>query len=344
MKLTHSETAHICRGLALLLHAGISLNDGIFLLAQEETGPRKRLLEAIGAAMDSGFPLSQAMEQTGNFPSHVPGMAAIGEATGRMEEALSSLADYYEERERTARQIRNALAYPCMILLLMLGVVGVLLVKVLPVFDQVYASLGSRLTGIAGGLLRLGQGLEAALPVFLALLVLSAVLVLLYARWTPFREAVSRRFQTWFGDRGISRKFNNARFARALAMGLGSGLSLEEALSLAESLLEDIPHAARRCKDCTGEIASGEGLDRAMAKTGLLPPAQTRMLSVGLRSGSTDRIMEDIALRLMEDAEESLENTISKVEPAMVMACSLLVGAILLAVMLPLMGILSTIG
>lgn len=345
MKLDHSQTAHFCRGLALLLHGGISLADGVFLLAQEEeSSPIRELLNTLGAGMDEGRQLSEAMEESDAFPAHAAGMVRIGEETGRMEEALHGLADFYEERCRTSRQIKQALAYPSMILLLMLAVIAVLLIKVLPVFDAVYASLGSRLTGISAALLELGQMLEAALPVLLALLMLLVVAVLLFSLCLPFRDRVTAWYSCRFGDRGVSRKFNNARFARALAMGLGSGLSVEEAMALSAKLLEDIPGAAARCGQCAAALESGADLASAMDAAGLLSPSQSRMLTVGLRGGNADRVMEDMGERMMEEANEALDTLVSRVEPAMVLMASALVGLILLSVMLPLMDIMSTIG
>lgn len=344
MKLQPQETAQLCRGLSLLLHGGISLADGVYLLAEEASGPMQALLQALGNQMDQGKQLSEAMEDSGAFSEDVSGMVRVGEETGRVEEALKALADYYDERSRTARQIRNAVAYPGMILLLMLAVISVLLIKVLPVFDQVYASLGSRLTGVAAGLLHLGGMLEKALPAILVLLAVLAGLAVLYARAASFREKLNGWYLARFGDRGIARKFHNARFARAMAMAFGSGLPLEDALALAKRLLSGVPGAAARCETCMALLKDGESLAEAMGKTGLLPPAQSRMLSLGLRGGNGDRVMEDIADRMMEEARNALEDAVSRVEPAMVLVSSLLVGLILLAVMLPLMNIMSTIG
>lgn len=342
--LTNQETAGLCRGLALLLHAGISLADGVYLLAREEQGTYQTLLKELGQRLDEGALLSDAMEESRAFPGYVTGMIRIGERTGRMEEALASLAAYFEERQRTNRLLRSAIAYPSMILLLMLAVVGVLLIKVLPVFDQVYASLGSRLTGVAGGLLHFGQLLEGALPLLLACLVLLVAAVLVFSRVPALRDSLTLRLQTRFGDRGISKKFNNARFARAMAMGLGSGLPLEDALELARMILSDVPGAAKRCGICAKHLSDGDSLADAMDAAQLLPAAQSRLLAIGLQGGNADQVMEHIAEQLAEDAAQGLDSAISRVEPAMVMVSSLLVGLILLAVMLPLMNILSSLG
>ena len=344
MKLNHSEIAGFCQRLALLLHAGIGTADGVFLLAEEETAETKALLLSLGAHMDEGAPLSEAMIRSGAFPGIVAGMVHVGEQAGRIEEILLSLANFYEQRSRSSRQIRQALTYPAVLLALMLVVIGVLLIKVLPVFDEVYASLGSGLTGVAAGLLHAGQLLEAALPVLFVLLVAAVTAVLVYTCCAPVREKVDAWYTARFGDRGVARKFNNANFARALALGLGSALPLEDAVELSGKLLGDIPEAAARCRRCSEGLRSGVSLQAVMQETGFLPPAESRMLAVGLRQGGSDLVMADIANRLMEDAQESLERTVARAEPAMVLAASVLVGLILLSVMLPLMNIMAAIG
>lgn len=344
MKLSYDEIAYFCRQLALLLHAGIGAADGVFLLAEEETGTYQSFLKELGKQMDGGEHLSVAMERCGAFPGSFTGMITVGEQTGRLEEVLESMARFYDQRGRSGRQIKNAIAYPAALLALMLMVVGVLLIKVLPVFDGVYHTLGSRLSGVAASLLQLGQLLKGAMPVLFALLAVLVLMILLYGFYEPLRNEVNAWWRKRFGDRGISRRYNNASFARALAMGLGSGLPLETAVEQAGKLLEDVPEAAMRCDRCAELLRSGAELPFAMETSGFLLRAESRMLAVGLKQGNSDQIMENIADRLLEQAEEALENTVAKIEPAMVLLASALVGAILLAVMLPLMNIMAAIG
>ena len=338
------DIARLCRSLSLLLHAGIGLGDGLFLQAEEEEEDLRQVLEKMGQAVDQGVMLSDAMEENDRFPGYVSGMVKVGEHTGRLEEALLALADYYDEQDRMNRQVRYALTYPSVLLLMMLVVIGVLLIRVLPVFDDVYASLGGHLTGLAGGLLRMGQILEAALPLFGVLLAAAAVLLLVFAANESFRGRVLSFWRKKWGDRGISKKINDAHFAQALAMGLKSGLMLEEAVELAGSLLKDIPEAAERCRLCAEGLAQGESLTQVLRRTQVMPVSCCRMLELGMRGGSGDEVMEEIAARLSEEASQALEQKVAQVEPAMVMSASLLVGMILLAVMLPLLNIMSAIG
>ena len=344
MKLNYSEIAHICRGLAVLLRGGVGAAESVYLLAEDEKGALGAMLSRMGEQLDQGDTLSAAMENAGAFPDHVPAMVRIGEETGRLDQSLTSLADYYDESYRNAKQIKNALAYPCMILALLLVVIAVLLIKVLPVFDSVYASLGSRLSGVAAGLLHAGEILKNALPALLAVAAVIVVGVLLYFKNARIHDLISGWYLKKFGDRGLFRKFNNARFARALAMGLSSGLPLDEAMELSRRLLNDVPGAQERCAACIRAMTEGEHLSKAMNVAGLLTPAQTRMLAAGVHGGNADEVLDEIANRMQEDATDALRSTVSKVEPAIVMVVSLLVGLILLSVMLPLLSIMSVIG
>ncbi len=217
-----------------------------------------------------------------------------------------------------------------------------LLVKVLPIFDDVYASLGTRLTGVAAGLLTVGRWLEGALPIFWAVLAALVLIGFLFTAVGPLRRSLVSFWQRGHGDRGVSRKLNNARLAQAMAMGMASGLPLEEALGLSAGLVEG--GARRRCEDCRKRLDNGEVLSAALKASGLLPASQSRLLELGQRGGAGDASMEKIARDLSEEGEAALDAAVSRVEPALVLLCSVLVGLILLSVMLPLMHIMSAIG
>lgn len=337
--------ADLCQQLALFLKAGISLYDGLFLLAEEEQDPQIRsMLTACAQQVEGGSYLSTAFQAAGVFPTHVIGLLQVGEEVGRTEETLQSLSHYYEEQDRMNRQLRNALTYPTILIFMMLIVIIVLLSKVLPVFDDVYASLGGSLTGIGGSLLALGDFINTSMPYLFALLALIIAGILLFSASPLLRHKAVRLWQHYFGDRGVSRKRNDAKFAQAMAMALNSGVPVEQGILLASSLLEDCPAAVSRCQDCRARLDAGEDLPDALKASGMLPPSACRMLTRGLRAGTADSVMDDIARRLSDEAHDTLEKRVAMIEPALVLITSLLVGAILLSVMLPLMNIMKAIG
>ena len=342
---SHEEISALCMELALFLRSGLDAAGGLSLLAQEESaGDMKSLLSSMADGMDMGRTLSAVFRESEQFPEYVCGLIAVGEQTGHLEEALRALSRYYEHRARLDRHLRSALMYPAVLLMIMLVMIVVLLTKVLPVFEDVYASLGGRLTGVAGGLLALGQALDAAMPVLCVLLALAVLLLAAFAGSRGFRTRVLSVWRKRGGDRGVSRKLNMARFAQALAMGVSSGLTVEESLDLAAALLEDIPAAKRRCEVCREKLDDGAPLARAMNESGLIPAAECRLLELGVRSGCHDSVMAQIAERLSEEGDAALEARMNQIEPALVVIASVLVGAILLSMMLPLMNIMTAIG
>lgn len=343
-EMTDLQIAYLCRELALLLHTGIPEADGLFLMAEQtDDGPVRPLLEAMARQVAGGCALSEAVRQAGCFPAYMSGLLAVGEAAGREEEALNALYAYYENRDRLERQTLSALTYPAILLALMLVVIGVLLSKVLPVFDDIYASLGGRLTGVAGGLLLLGQLLDRAMPVLLVLLAAAAVFFLAFRLHEGLRRSVTALWRRVRGDRGVARKLSDARAAQAIAMGLSSGMKLEEAVELAARLQEH-PEAVRRCQACRERLLRGGELAEALETSGLLAKRESRLLSIAMRGGNGDEVMAQIAARMLEEAQQALTAAVSKVEPALVLVTSGMVGAILLSVMLPLMDIMSAIG
>lgn len=344
-QLRNTEISYLCMELSLLIHAGVGVADGLALLAEETGhGLERHLLIEMSQRMDQGESLPEVLRKAGCFPDYMSGLVEVGERSGRMEEALSSLSVYYEDRERRERHIRSALMYPVLLLFLMLIVVLLLLSRVLPVFNQVYSSLGGRLTGLAGGLLTAGQWLNSIMPLLCGVLILLAVLVAVFSGMPAFREKFLAVWQKKWGDKGLSRKLNDARLAQGLAMGLKSGLPLEEALILASELQAGPPEAKARCQKCAEQLAAGEELSTVLKESGMLPPAACRLLTLGMRGGYGDTVMDEVARRLTEESETALDNRIDYIEPILVLAASVLVGIILLSVMLPLMDIMSAIG
>ena len=343
--LSNEELSAFCLQISLLIHAGINLADGMHLLVEDEQDENKRaMLSVMADVLDEGKQMSDAMTETGCFPSYVIHMTAAGEDTGRLEQAFRSMAEYYEGRYRLRERIKSALVYPVVLLLLMLIIIGILLIRILPIFEQVYEQLGGRMDGLAGGLLVFGKSLQAALPVIglvIAVLFFVGIVVRLHSGW---RAKAEKLFLHVTENFSVAKKISVSRLAAALAMGLMSGLRSEDAMELAASFQQEEIKAKKKHELCKALLEEGKPLADALKESELLEPMYCRMLALGAKSGTADTVMEEIAARLEEDAETAMEKLVGKVEPTIVIVTSLLVGIILLAVMLPLMNIMATIG
>ena len=344
-RLSYEEIRNLCLSLGTLIHAGISTGDGLSLLAEDEEPSEYRdLLLQLAEKADCGFSMSAAMKESGAFPGYVCGLLEVGERSGEVEESLFALAKYYEERVHMEKQIKSALLYPAVLLFIMLAVIVVLLAKVLPVFDSVYAQLGNELTGIAGGLLVFGQVLDHMMPVLCGILVIAVVFLGCFAVSTSFRSKILGFWNRKRGHKGVSGKLNHARVAQVLAMGMKSGLPVEDALDLAAELASDVPVIHDKCYKCAGELANGMPLTETLRKHEILPQTECRLLEAGQKGGAGDTAMQEIARRMQNDSEDALYRTVGMVEPALVLVTSVLIGLILLSVMLPLVDIMSAIG
>ena len=341
----HEQIGNLCGSLAHLYHAGIGTGDALALLADDESsGQEKELLQGMSVWADEGASLAEIFRRTECFPDYVGNLLSVGERVGRTEETLTALSSYYAGRARLARQIKNTLLYPAVLMVVLLAVLFILLVWVMPVFNDVYARLGSSLTGIAGGLLEFGILLRKGLPVLFAVLMLVVVFAIIIAVSSGLRGKLMSFCKKKFGDTGIVRRSNTARFTQALAMGMAGGLTDREAVELASDLAEGSGEFSSCCDLCLAKLDEGDDLSTALRESRLLSKAECRLLSTGIKSGCADQIMDQIALRALEESEQELENLAGRIEPTVVVAMSLMVGFILLSVMPPTMNIMSAIG
>ena len=329
---------------ALLIQAGITPLSAMEILLSDTKGKGGRvLLEQIIASCKSGSFFHEALAQTECFPDYCINLIKLGETSGNLDDCLTALADYYEKQENIRESIKNAITYPFIMIAMMCVVVFVLLGKVLPIFNQVFAELGTQMSGIAGALLSLGEVLNRYMVVFIVLLAITFLLV--YGCLTiPAMGRVAVRFFAVFPPtRGFSEKFACQRFASGMAMTLASGIDTHTSLDMVAELV-DQPAMKAKIKNCKDDIRNGANLSESLVGTGIFSNLHSRMVTVGFKSGNIDVVLRKIADSYEKETDKKLQNIISVLEPTLVIILSVIVGFILLSVILPLTGIMSSIG
>ena len=344
-RFTNEETGDICRELSYLLHAGIGTADAFYNLAEDETRqPYKTVLNSMAASAENGDTIAECFEKSGCFDSYVSEMLAVGQQSGREENALEAVAASCENRATLDRSVKSALFYPMILLLIMLAVIAVLLIYVLPIFNDVYAQLGSGLTGLAGGLLNAGKALGKISPLLIAVFCLVVAFLAVFAGSDSFRDKIMSAWWRHRGDKGVAGKLNSSRFAQALAMCINSGLPADMAIKEAAKVLTYSGDAGERAEKCSQLMDEGKSIAASLKETGLLPSASCRMFEAGVKGGNSESAINEIANRLTAESDEAIEQSMSRIEPTIVIITSILVGVILLAVMLPLINIMAAIG
>ena len=340
--LSAGELSVLCMELAEIWHAGLSLEDGLYALCGErgdEAGPE---LAALYRAALEGAALPDAMRAAGGYPQYAVELLALAERTGAQEDTLRALSDYYDRTDRLRASVRSAVLYPAVLVVVMLAVVAVLLTQVLPVFRGVFEQLGLQMGGLAGVLLRLGEGLSGAAAWIGGAVAALAAAAFAASRFPRAREAAKRAFYRVCGGRGLFVRISSTRFLQAMTMAARSGMDAEEAAGYAASLCPDDPRTRAKIEACVRRLGEGERLGDALG--GLLPARSCRMIALAERTGSQAEVFAEIAARSERAVDDTLDRAVGWIEPALVILTAALVGLILLSVMLPLLGIMSTLG
>ncbi|MEG2038642.1 MAG: type II secretion system F family protein, partial [Oscillospiraceae bacterium] len=203
--------------------------------------------------------------------------------------------------------------------------------------------LGSQMSPFSQSIMRLGTAVgrySYIIVIFAAVLV--GLFYLLKSTYAG-RNLISRFQSSFFVTRKLSQKIASGRFAAAMSLMLSSGLETEEALNMTESLVDNV-YIRDKITLCKSNIADGLSFSEALAKSGIFTGVYTQMVVVGFKTGSVDTVMRKLADRYEEETDAQINSMISVLEPTLVAALSIVVGMILLSVMLPLMGIMSSIG
>lgn len=341
--LPDSELSGFCAQMGLILQSGLSTTEGLSVMLEDARDEEeKALLNSLLEETEQTGDFSGALEKSGFFPEYMTRMCRIGEETGTLDSVMNGLSDHFDREDSVRRSVRNAVTYPLVMTAMMAAVIVVLLVEVMPIFNRVFIQLGTEMTGFSRMLMDLGTAISRYAVVFAAVVALIIAAVV----WCSRTESGARFAAKLSAKLGLGRKLREkaaaCRLADGLSLTLGSGLSPDRCLELASTLVDDL-QIREKLEKCRRKVDEGGDLIRALHEEGLFSGIYARMASIGSRTGSLDRALSRIAKLYQDEIDGDMSNLLAILEPALVIAVSLIVGGILLSVMLPLLGIMSGI-
>lgn len=342
--LKNGELITFCEQLAMILHSGISVLEGLSIMTEEaESGEGKEILKNLYAVMEETGFLYMALQESGVFPEYMVQMTEIGEMSGRLDEVMASLARRYEREEAISDSIRGAVLYPSIMFGMLTVIILVLVIKVMPGFEQVLAQMGSEMTGVSAMLLKLGQSMSRYSYIFMAILLLLAGFILYISFTKKGKEMLKSWTEHFFLTKGLAESTAAARFAGGMAMCLASGLDTEQSLGMTGNLIDHkgLREKIDRCKE---SVSLGEDLSEALKQTGIFKGIYCQMITIGYKAGSMEQAMSRAADIYEEELEQKIQSILSVLEPTMIAVLSVIIGSILLSVMLPLMAVMSGMG
>ena len=342
-KLTLEELSIVCEQLALILRAGLPLHDGVEALTDNYKG---------SVHADSFALLSQEVLETGSlytgiknagaFPEYLVEMTGIGERTGELQSVMEQMAAYYEREAKIRRAIQNAIIYPLLLIIMMAALITVLVVQVLPIFEDVMRGMGIGMDSSSGTWMNFGIGVGKGVLIATGLLIVALFVGMLLIRKKSNNQARNLIYRVFAPLRRMNQKLYASRFAANMAMMLNSGYPLDESLELITGIIND-EEIRSRINQCREYMQEGKSFPEAVEQIGIFDKLHCRMIRVGFQAGQTDRVMSKLAIIYEEEMDDAINRIVSIIEPSLVALMSVIIGAILLSVMLPLLSVMGTL-
>ncbi|MBN1514932.1 type II secretion system F family protein [Candidatus Sumerlaeota bacterium] len=324
------------RQLATLLDAGLPILRALRVL-QEQTDSRvfQDKIGEMAKDIEAGSTLSEAMGRHSRIfnPLYV-NLVRAGEIGGVLERVLTKLADLQERRAALVSRMRTALMYPLSVLAIATIIVSVILVYVLPKFEQIYAGLGEELPWLtlqmvaASDFLR-QHGVIALCFIAVAYVVFRKVRLTREGRYVTDRLALEAPV---FGD--LMLKASIARFAGTLSTMIQAGVPILQALDIVRDTSGN-EVVGRTLERVHASVKDGETIHRPLQESRIFPPLVTHMVAVGEETGAIDQMLEKVAESYQRDVDDTVDAFTSLIEPFLMVFLGVVIGTIVIALYLP---------
>jgi len=330
--------------LATLLKAGMPLVQSLDLLKRRVESDRFRaVLEDVHERVRSGTALSDAFAAQGDlFPSVYVASLLAGERSGSLDTVLRRYVDYARIVSTLKRKILTALFYPAILLSLALGLVGIIVLYVVPRFSEFYASFGAQLPLVTRIIVRLSEFIRGDIVLIVVALVALVAVVVTWLR-SPANKARLDHVLLRLPMVGpIAAKFATSQMARTLATLLGGGLPLVNSLDIAAKSIGN-HYIASQLDIVNTRVREGESLSAALDARGVFPDVAVKMTEVGESTGALQEMLNTVAEFFDEEISTNMERFITLVEPTLLVIMGLVIAGLLLALYMPLFQLSSVL-
>ncbi|MGE5280364.1 MAG: type II secretion system F family protein [Deltaproteobacteria bacterium] len=328
------------RQLATMVESGITLVQALHILSEQaENKTLSGVTLNIRENIEGGSSLHEAMGRHPKIFSNLyVNMVKAGETSGLLDEILDRLASYLEKSAALQRKVKSSLVYPAVVITMAILITLVLLIKVVPTFEGIFATLGGTLPLPTQILIGISNALR---HFFLYIVIAFVVVVFLLKRFVD-----TPRGRRWFDYRTLKlpifgplmRKVVVAKFSRTLATLVKSGVPILNALDIVGKTAGNVvvEEAVNNARD---SIREGEPIADPLAKSGVFPPMVVRMISVGEQTGQLEKMLNKIADFYDEQVDAAVSGLTSMIEPLVIGFLGIIIGGIVIALFMPIFKI-----
>jgi type IV pilus assembly protein PilC len=326
------------RQFSTLISSGMSLLESLTVLEKQTPNPRlSDMIASIRSDVESGHSLSESMEKFPNVFSEIyVSLIRAGEAGGVLDKTMNDLATFLEKDEEIRLKVRNKTAYPKFVLGFAVVITLVIILYLVPTFQEIYEDLGAELPMITKGVIFLGSLFKNIFfYLIMGVVVFGGRYLFKKAVRTPKGKHIMDTIKInipKFGD--MFKKMALARFARHFAVLLGTGVPILSSLEISRGIAGNVLIDNALDKIRKG-IREGENIADPMSKMDVFPPMMVQMIAVGERTGTLDEITGKVADFYEQEVSNSIDIMVTILEPLMLLFVAGMVGAIVLSMYLP---------
>jgi type IV pilus assembly protein PilC len=330
--------------LAALLKAGLPLYQSLDVMLERQKDPVFRAsLAGVREKVRAGVSLSDAFKAEADlYPPMFAASLVAGERSGSLETVLRRFVQYMRLNQTLRKKAITAAIYPILILTMMLGMAAVLLLFVIPKFQDFYEGMGARLPLITRAVLGLAQVLSSNLPILVVAGVGAVAAFVVWRRREGSGIILHRLFLRipFAGD--MMRMYSTSQLCRTLSTLLTGGLPLIDSLDVASASIGNRAMASA-VSSATPQVREGKSLSTALESTGMLESLPLEMVKVGEQTGALAEMLNAVAEFYDEEIETRLQTALAVAEPVMLSILAVIVAGMLLAFYLPLFEMISTV-
>ncbi len=341
-KVPLKELTTFCRQFAIMITAGITILESLNNLKKQNYSYYfKSILQTVYDDVQSGSMLSAAVDKHAKvFPHFFRSMVHVGEASGKLNVAFESLADYYESDEKMKRKAKSALSYPLMLLGITIGIVILMLSFVVPTFKDTMGKLDVTVEGFTKTVYDMSDFLTQNWMFLLlgVILLVVIVLILLQTKGGKYAFDVFKLYAPFIGK--VQVDLITARYARAFSILLSSGMPMSETLDTLELIMGN-QCLQKRFKKVKEDVSHGVSLTQALENFNFFPEILIQMVSVGEKTAALDEVMTRTYKYFDERVEASLNALTAKIQPIMLLIMGATIGSLFLAVYSPMLSIMN---
>jgi len=336
----------LVRHLSTMIKAGMGLLEAVEILMEDATKPlMKKILSQAKFNLEKGIPLSATFAAYPKyFPPVIVNLLKAGEASGNLERVLDQISEQLQKEYDLIRKVRNAMAYPIILLVASFGVVILLLVFVLPRLAKIFSQTGIKLPLITRILVAISKVLTYNIFLTLGVIILLVIFIFALRKFPKTKKILASLYNRTPILKDLIKKIALTRFCRVLNTLLVSGIPIMDALQITALAVSNEIYKEAILKTVEKDIAKGISLGKSLSQNPeIFPRLVTSMISIGEKAGSLEMVLRALSNFYEEEVDSTLRNLVSILEPILLLFVGFIVGSVALSIILPVYQVLGTV-